>query len=151
MSDRLVHQYYRPPGCCCCCCFFLISCRRVTMSNPPSGTVVPRGPLASLPSWCAGLRVWAGCTLPYTGFCRYYRIEDIKLVVNKNNRWGKLDKKYLSRISKSLLGMGQTQLGKSAHGSMSSGHGKGIRGRVEKPCLVGLEVHSKSFCNFPDQ
>lgn len=73
--------------------FSLISCRRVTVSNPPSGTAVPRGHLANLPSWCAaGLSVQAGCMFLYTDFCKYYRTEDIKLVVNKNNRWSKLEK-----------------------------------------------------------
>lgn len=43
-------------------CFCLISCRQVTVSNHPSGSAVPRGAQASLPSWSTGLRAQAGCT-----------------------------------------------------------------------------------------
>lgn len=43
-------------------CFCLISCRQVTVSNHPSGSAVPRGAQASLPSWSTSLRAQAGCT-----------------------------------------------------------------------------------------
>lgn len=42
--------------------FCLISCRQVTVSNHPSGSAIPGGAQASLPSWSTGLRAQAGCT-----------------------------------------------------------------------------------------
>lgn len=127
--------------------FFLISCRRVIVSNPPSGTAVPEDPRLAchlyVQAWGSGL----GCVFLYTDFWKYYRTEDIKLVVNKNNRWGKLDKNmYQAHLR--VCWEWERQLDKRAVVCTPSGHGWSTQRRGKKPYLTAWEVQSKAVAIF---